>query len=198
MRPARALTASRAVGAATALAASAATLLLVLLSARPPSVQAFTATTRQKLVTYHREGYQRYRAVSSRQKTSSPTQRRTPMTCELELLQRRTLRRLAPQYPTVDTWIAACLGGHAQVGRRSRVVDSIGFCLVTWFLAYFASRTLLIAYSTSAVLAWRASTLIVCLRAVLVPLVEMYNRSSELWGDRQTRHRMKGALFTGR
>lgn len=126
-------------------------------------------------------------------------QRAVPLTCELERLPRRTLQRVAPQHLTFNRGIAACLGQTSAGDRHgSRIVDSISLILVVWFVSFFASRTLLIAFSTSGSLAWRACGLTVFMRAVWAPLMETHKKSAELWGDRSVRNRTRGALFTGR
>lgn len=143
---------------------------------------------------HHRTNRHQQQLWTARKKT-------IPMTCELERLPKRVLRRVVPQGPTLERWAAAYRprpGQPVSVTGRSRFVDSLGLTMVVWFMAYFASRTLLIAFSTSGVLAWRASWLIVFLRAVLVPLLETGKRSAELWGDREMRDKTRGALFTGR
>ncbi|CAM9205096.1 unnamed protein product [Ascophyllum nodosum] len=128
---------------------------------------------------------------NSRRVTSTCRNRLVP-TCELERLPRQTLKRLVPICPTMEKWLAHY--GQTATERQRRVVNGIGTSFVLYWLAFFASRTLIGPF------AWRVSSILVFLQAFLWPVLESFRHTLELWGEgsRVERRRTKGALFTGR
>lgn len=113
-------------------------------------------------------------------------------TCKLEKLPRRTLQRVVPLRPTLERWMAHY--GQTSAERQRRLVNGLGTAFVLYWVAFFASRTLMGWFT------WQVSSALVLLQAFLWPLIESYRHVLEIWGDggKPARRKTRGALFTGR
>lgn len=113
-------------------------------------------------------------------------------TCKLEKLPRRTLQRVVPLRPTIERWMAHY--GQTSTERQRRLVDGLGTAFVLYWIAFFASRTLMGPFT------WQVSSALVLLQAFIWPLIESYRHGLEIWGEggKVARRKTRGALFTGR
>eukprot|EP00903_Cladosiphon_okamuranus_P007010 g6820.t1 len=153
-------------------------------------------------------GLVREGSFSSQVSAPAPTGTRTPsaarrrrqvLTCKLDRLPARTLKRVVPLRPTTERYLA--FFGQTPFDRRRKMINMLGGMFAFYWAAFFATRNVYVLGPGGVnAIAWRGSCLAVFLQTFLRPMLGSYNRALELWGtgSKEARRKTKGALFTGR